>query len=167
MRTAARWRVIEQAFWTLISVSAVSFALYVLASAPLRMERLTTSKQYIVVDDDGGGNVATFAMWYARIKEAGIKVRIIGECDSACTLVLSLPKEQFCVEPTASLGFHLAAKLTDKGPVPLPEVTKVLIRRYYPPAVQEWLAKQNLSLELVFLSAEDLIRMNVALPCHN
>ncbi len=115
-----------------------------------------------VIDDDGGGEVSTFQMWYERVKEAGVPVRLRGICMSACTFVLILPPSQVCVEPTASLGFHLAA---DKfGPDPA--MTAAIIRRSYPQVVQDWLKDKKLALErMIFMDAETIVKLGIFPAC--
>lgn len=116
----------------------------------------------VVIDDDYGGNVGTYISWWNRVREAAIQVRYRGMCISACTIGLSLPREQMCVENTASFGFHLAT-IDGKGD---PEITAALIQRYYPQAVQEWLRTRRLTVEqVIFLSARQIVAMGVMPAC--
>ena len=115
----------------------------------------------ITIDDDFGGSVGTYKMWYDRVKESGIPVRVEGVCISACTLVLSLPPEQVCVASTSSFGFHLATI----GDTPDPEMTQALIRRFYPPAIQAWLATKRLEEKVTFLSGKAVVAMGVFKSC--
>jgi hypothetical protein len=115
-----------------------------------------------VIDDDGGGEVDTFVMWYDRLKESGTPVRLRGLCLSACTFVLTLPRSQVCVEPTASLGFHLAA---DRAGEDEP-LTRAIIRRRYPVVVQDWLADKELTLRrMVFMDAKTIVRLGIFPAC--
>src|SRR5437870_13587203 len=109
------------------------------AALPARADavRADAPAGIIIIDNDDGGNIGTFLMWYARLRASGTPVHLRGICASACTFVLTLPPAQVCVEPTASLAFHL---LQDgRSGRPLPEQTQATIRRYYPTAVQAWL----------------------------
>lgn len=115
----------------------------------------------ITIDDDFGGSVYTYDMWYKRVKESGVPVRIEGVCISACTLVLSLPAEQVCVANTASFGFHLAG--TSEGPDP--EFTQALIRRYYPAPIRAWLASRRLEEKVIFLGGPAVVAMGVFKAC--
>jgi hypothetical protein len=116
----------------------------------------------IVIADDPGGVVDTFLMWIERIRASRIPVRIEGICHSACTLVLSLPRSQVCVTPTASLGFHLASQ----GPFPLQEFTAALVRRYYPQAVQEWIrSRGGLTQAFIYLGSAEIVEMGVFPQC--
>src|SRR5271166_3810193 len=93
----------------------------------------------IIIDNDPGGSVFQEIKWFERIRESGIPVRIRGICISACTLVLMLPKAQVCVEPSVSLGFHLASVSDEPDPL----LTAVLNRRYYPQLVQDWIKEHG------------------------
>ena len=40
-----------------------------------------------------------------------MSVRVVGPCQSACTVLLGhIPRGQICVTPAASIGFHLAKR---------------------------------------------------------
>jgi len=113
----------------------------------------------VVIDDNPGGSISTFQNLYAALRESGVPVILRGICISACTLILELPKNQVCVEPTASLGFHL---VTNSGTgQSLPEMTQALIRRYYPPAVQGWLATKELEPEPIFMNANEIVALGI------
>jgi hypothetical protein len=58
-----------------------------------------------VLTDHGGtlGEREAVIDWFKR---NGISVHITGLCGSACTLFLSLPKDQLCIGPDAWIGFH-------------------------------------------------------------
>lgn len=119
-------------------------------------------KGQIVIDDDYGGNVSTYVKWYTRLADAGVPVRFRGMCISACTLGLALPKEQMCVESTATFGFHMASS----DGVPDPDSTAAIILRYYPPQIQKWLADKKLTTErVVFLNANQIVTWGVMPFC--
>lgn len=116
----------------------------------------------LVIDNDDGGRVDHFVMWYERIRDTGISVRVRGMCVSACTIVLWLPREQICIEPTASFGFHLFAVngRPDMG------ATQAHIRRYYPLALQAWLKTQAaLTPNVVYMSAAEAVESGTILAC--
>src|SRR5262245_66214282 len=53
--------------------------------------------------------------WQA-LAASGDDVEIRGLCGSACTLIMAyVPREQICFGEAASLGFHLARKVTGEG----------------------------------------------------
>jgi len=105
-------------------------------------------------DDHDGGDIEIFAAKYDKIKKSGRKVVIDGLCFSACTIVASLPKDQVCVTPNASLGVHLAE--SDDGVDT--EYTDWAVKKYYPLALQDWIKKHGgLSEEPKYVKGNDLL----------
>lgn len=116
----------------------------------------------LVIDNDDGGIVDSFIMWYERVRASGVPVRVRGLCVSACTIVTSLPRDQVCIEPTASFGFHLFAF----GGAPDAGMTQAYIRRYYPAALQAWLkTKPALTPNVMYMSAAEAVESGTILPC--
>lgn len=132
---------------------AAALVLAILSSA--------ASAKPVVIGDDGGGNIHTFEMWYNRLRDSGVPVILRGVCDSACTIVLSLPHDQVCVERTASLGFHLASY----GDVAAPSTTGAMIRRWYPEAVRNWLVGQTLHEAPLYMTAEEVVHLGIFAAC--
>lgn len=63
----------------------------------------------IDVSDNHGGRVANYNARWAGHARRGVNVRIVGPCQSACTVLLGhIPRSRICVTPNASFGFHLA-----------------------------------------------------------
>lgn len=105
-------------------------------------------------DDHDGGDIDVFAAKYQRIKKSGRRVVIDGLCFSACTIVASLPKDQVCVTPKAALGVHMVS--TDDGPDV--ESTQWAVKKFYPPALQEWIKKHGgLAEEPKYVKGSDLL----------
>ena len=116
----------------------------------------------IILDNDPGGGIIQEITWFNRLRDSGVPVRIRGICVSACTLVLMLPKSQVCIEPTASLGFHLAS-VDDKSD---PLITTVINRRYYPPVVLEWIKEHGpLTAAPMFMDAATVVKLGVFDAC--
>ena len=135
------------------------------AALPARADAVRSDRPpgLIVIDDDEGGFLDTYLAWYGRLRTAQVPVRLRGICISACTLVLTLPRSQVCVEPTASFGFH-AARVGLQGPAVL-EYTNAFIRRYYPAAVQEWLMHKPLTLEVSYMAAGEIVALELFPAC--
>lgn len=111
-----------------------------------------------VIDDDDGGSVDQFLMWYKRLADSKTPVVLRGICVSACTLVLTLPKSQVCVEPTASFGFHLWQMYG----TPNPPFTWAGARRYYPKVVVDWLkAQPPLGMAPTYMTAEEIVGLGI------
>jgi hypothetical protein len=63
----------------------------------------------IDVSDNHGGRVTEYNARWAQLAARGVDVRIVGPCQSACTVLLAhIPRNKICVTPRASFGFHLA-----------------------------------------------------------
>ncbi|MDG4908340.1 hypothetical protein P9228_18090 [Mesorhizobium sp. WSM4898] len=70
---------------------------------------LDGSRRTINVSDDHGGSVAAYSQRWKGLAARGVNVRIVGKCQSACTVLLGyIPRSRICVTPAASFGFHLA-----------------------------------------------------------
>lgn len=67
------------------------------------------SAETIEVSDNHGGSVAEYDSRWAGLAARGVDVKIVGPCQSACTVLLGhIPRNKICVTPNASFGFHLA-----------------------------------------------------------
>jgi len=60
-----------------------------------------SSRKSVSIFNNSGGKIVLFALKLAQYRDAGTLVRFSGRCDSACTLFLSLPKQQTCISPGA------------------------------------------------------------------
>lgn len=117
----------------------------------------------VVVQEEPGGAVAAFDARIRAYRAQGVTVRIEGYCNSACTMLASLPADRICVGPDASLGFHRAfyatsSDLTDMS-VPSPRGTAVLMR-HYPARLRAWIAsKGGLTKNLIVLRGAELLSL--------
>jgi hypothetical protein len=63
----------------------------------------------IDVFDNHGGSVAEYNARWSELAARGVSVRIVGPCQSACTVLLGhIQRSRICVTPAESFGFHLA-----------------------------------------------------------
>src|SRR5271154_3894073 len=70
---------------------------------------VSASAETINVYDNHGGSVAEYDARWSDLAARGVNVRIVGPCQSACTVLLAhLPNDRICVTPQASFGFPLA-----------------------------------------------------------
>ncbi len=79
-------------------------------------------------------------------RQSGTKVKFAGRCDSACTIYLSLPRDQTCITRGATFGFHAPKAAA-------PEASRIahdyLLTRY-PEWVKTWIASRGgLSRKLI------------------
>jgi hypothetical protein len=127
---------------------------------------ISSGQTYFTIADDWGGEVDEYNKWYKRLLASHAPVKIDGWCVSACTLVLMLPKEQVCVTPRASFGFHLASTQTPRGSVPEPELTDMLIRRFYPEIVQAFIdTRRPLTPKVSYMMADQIVAFQIFDEC--
>lgn len=110
-------------------------------SALVRFQVGQAPHTIVVRDEDPGGIVATYDMWWHRVADSGVKVVIDGDCVSACALIMGIvPPERICMTARATFGLHMASSVGEDGKrAPNPDFTAWMIRRYYPLVVQEWI----------------------------
>ncbi len=104
----------------------------------------------INVSDNHGGSVAAYDARWAGLAARGVNVRIVGPCQSACTVLLGhIPRSRICVTPQASFGFHQAH---------LPQMTAVLWSSYAGD-IRAWInAHGGLQKDFVWMRAPDIYR---------
>lgn len=95
--------------------------------------------QPIVINNDFGGELAQYVIATRRLKISGEAIQFRGQCDSACTLLLSLPKKRLCVYPGASFGFHRAYGASAH----LNKSATAYMRRTYPVWVDKWIETEG------------------------
>ncbi len=80
-----------------------------LFAAALSLGASAVSAETIDVSDDHGGLLSAYQTQWATLAARGVKVRIVGPCVSACTVLVGyIPRQDICVMPNAYLGFHWA-----------------------------------------------------------
>jgi len=104
----------------------------------------------IDVSDSHGGIVADYDARWAGLAAQGVDVRIVGPCQSACTVLLGhIPRSRICVTPAASFGFHLAqtAKST------------ATLWGAYDGEIQSWITQHGgLTSQFIWMRAPDTYR---------
>jgi hypothetical protein len=101
----------------------------------------------IDVYDNHGGSVAAYNKEWAGNARRGVNVRIVGPCQSACTVLLGhIPRSRICVTPEASFGFHTAKR---------PDMTALLWRSYQGD-IKGWInARGGLTPDFKWMRAPD------------
>jgi hypothetical protein len=104
----------------------------------------------IDISDDHGGSVAEYDARWTALAARGVNVRIVGPCQSACTVLLGhVPHSKICVTPGASFGFHTAR---------LPQATATLWGSYSP-GIRAWIeARGGLTAQFIWMRAPDTYR---------
>jgi hypothetical protein len=118
-------------------------ALFLLWSGP-------ASAETIEVSDNHGGSVTEYDKRWAGLAARGVDVKIVGPCQSACTVLLGhIPRSKICVGPNASFGFHLAN---------LSSATATL-RSAYQADLTAWIdGHGGLKKDFIWLRAPDIFR---------
>jgi hypothetical protein len=104
----------------------------------------------IDVYDNHGGSVAQYDARWAALAARGVSVRIVGPCQSACTVLLGhIPRNRICVTPQARFGFHLAR---------LPQATATLWNGYSAD-IKAWINQRGgLTHSFIWMGAPDVFR---------
>ncbi len=104
----------------------------------------------IDVSDSHGGSVAAYSQRWKELGARGVNVRIVGACQSACTVLLGyIPRNHLCVMPAARFGFHKAHR---------PDMTEVLWHAYAPD-IRGWInARGGLTPDFKWMGAPDTYR---------
>lgn len=125
------------------STAVLFAAVLVLAALPARAETIDVS-------DNHGGSVAQYDARWAGYAARGVSVRIVGPCQSACTVLLGhIPRSRICVTPEASFGFHLAH---------LPQATATLWHAY-PAGIKAWINQHGgLTHDFIWMRAPDVFK---------
>jgi hypothetical protein len=111
---------------------------------------LPAQAETIDVFDNHGGRVVQYTARWAELAQRGVSVRIVGPCQSACTVLLGhIPRSRICVTPQARFGFHLAR---------LPQATATLWNAYAPD-IRAWINKRGgLQQDFIWMGAPDIYR---------
>jgi hypothetical protein len=104
----------------------------------------------IEVVDNHGGDIPHYDALWAELAASGKKVRIVGNCVSACTMLLAhMPRDSICVTPAAAFGFHLG------------QLQKGTDRMWggYPDDIRAWIHSQGgLTSHYKWLRAPEIFR---------
>jgi hypothetical protein len=102
-----------------------------------------------------GGYVEDFLAVREILRKQNLTLKIVGECDSACTLFTDLPKA--CVYPTTKLGFHKPFYIED-GKKVFNDAYNAEFFKKYPKKIRRWLtAHGGLQADLVYLEGKQLL----------
>lgn len=115
-------------------------------------------EDHFVLREDIGGDVGHYAKHFADIERRSIPVRIVGDCLSACTMILK--NKLACAMPGARFGFHLAHKYNPetKETLGLSDYGNKVLWEHYPIHVRQRLG--TIPLNMIYIKATDFIR-----PC--
>jgi hypothetical protein len=118
--------------------------------ATLAAATVPATAETIDVSDNHGGSVAKYDARWSGLAARGVSARIVGPCQSACTVLLRhIPRRRICVTPAASLGFHLAH---------LSSATATLWSGYQGD-IRAWISRHGgLQQDFIWLGAPEIFR---------
>ena len=121
-----------------------------LAFAALLCFTVPAAAETIDVFDNHGGSVPEYTARWAGLAARGVSVRIVGPCQSACTVLLGhIPRSRICVTEAASFGFHLAR---------VPSSSAILWRGYQAD-IRGWINQHGgLQHDFIWMRAPDTFR---------
>ena len=100
---------------------------------------LQSSRKSVSIINNSGGMIVLFALKVAEYRDAGTLVKFAGRCDSACTLFLSLPKEQTCIKPGAYFRFHSPSARSSRSE----RSARTFLMGKYPDWVRSWIQEKG------------------------
>jgi hypothetical protein len=104
-----------------------------------------SSRKSVSIFNNSGGAIVMFALKLAEYRDAGTLLKFSGRCDSACTLFLSLPKQQTCISPGAYFRFHAPSARSSRSE----RSAQAFMMTKYPNWVRSWIqGKGGLSSRL-------------------
>lgn len=102
-------------------------------------QSLPPSRKSVSISNNSGGMIVVFALQVAEYRDAGTLVKFSGRCDSACTLFLSLPKQQTCISPGAYFRFHAPAARSSRTE----RLAQAFLMGKYPDWVRSWIQEKG------------------------
>lgn len=114
-----------------------------------------------VIINDPGGYIMEYVAKYALWAHNGDQIRIEGQCDSACTVLLGIiPDERVCATKNAELGFHSGGLGTEYS-----QEATILLWSFYQERTRRVLVKRGWRgptkhPELIYVEAQEIVR-----PC--
>lgn len=110
----------------------------------------------VVIHNNRGGNVVQMIVRRNELEASGRPVRISGLCNSACTMLITLPNA--CLAPDASVGFH-APRLPGTEIIP-PIVDQLMAMHYRNGILERWNSEWRHSLKIQSISAREYVRLD-------
>lgn len=134
-------------------LSSLLAALMILGSA---LPSLAAPKGPIIIRDNRGGNVMEMMRYREKLARSGRRVEIRGKCNSACTMLTTLPNA--CLGRGASIGFH-APRIPNTTIIP-PLVDEIMASTYRGGIRERWYAEWRHSLKIHSISAAEYVRLD-------
>lgn len=110
----------------------------------------------VIIKDNKGGNVVQMMAYRSQLASSGQRVEIRGVCNSACTMLTTLPNA--CLAPDASIGFH-APRIPGTQVIP-PVVDQLMATTYRNGIRARWYNEWRHSLTIQSISAREYVRLD-------
>lgn len=110
----------------------------------------------IVIRDNRGGNVVQMMAYRQQLAASGRPVEIRGLCNSACTMLVTLPNA--CLAPDATVGFH-APRLPNTQVIP-PIVDQLMATTYRNGIRARWFNEWRHSLSIQSITAREYVALD-------
>jgi hypothetical protein len=141
-----------------------------LVTLALLLASPTYAAEEVITHDNGGvifDYIARYVTWYNQRAD----VRVEGECDSSCSLVLAfIPISHICATRNAEFGFHSAAVIVVGHPEIKPRYDAVMtaamwqlynnVERLHRVLVKHHFAKPQNHPDFVMIDAQEIVK-----PC--
>lgn len=109
-----------------------------------------------IIENNKGGNVVQMMAYRSQLANSGQTVEIRGVCNSACTMLTTLPNA--CLAPNASIGFH-APRLPGTTVIP-PIVDQLMATTYRNGIRARWYNEWRHSLEIKSITAREYVALD-------
>lgn len=110
----------------------------------------------VIVRDNRGGNVVQMMAYRSQLAASGRQVQIRGVCNSACTMLTTLPNA--CLGPGASIGFH-APRIPGTQVIP-PIVDQLMATTYRNGIRARWYNEWRHSLTIKSITAQEYVALD-------
>ena len=124
--------------------------------APAGSPSVASAPAPIVIRDNRGGNVVQMMAYRSQLAASGRPVEIRGVCNSACTMLITLPNA--CLAPDASVGFH-APRLPGTQVIP-PIVDQLMATSYRNGIRARWYSDWRHSLTIQKITAQQYVALD-------
>ncbi|MFD1882226.1 hypothetical protein [Paracoccus pacificus] len=135
---------------------ALVLALVAAAPAPAQKYAPGTGPNPIIIRNNAGGNVMEMVRYRQNLARSGRPVQFRGYCDSACTILTTLPNS--CLGPGAMIGFH-APRIPHTKIIP-PLVDEIMGNFYRNGIRQKWFSTWRHQLKIQRIDAKTYARLD-------
>lgn len=123
---------------------------------PWQQPAAATAATPIVIQNNHGGNVVQMMAYRSQLASSGRPVEIRGKCNSACTMLTTLPNA--CLAPDATIGFH-APRIPNTQIIP-PIVDQMMATTYRNGIRARWFSEWRHSLVIQSITAREYVALD-------